>query len=91
MNVFPEPVGPGHPAVLVRGDPVPAGQGGQESTVEAPGRAEVHILDAGGRRLQLGPLDLALQATRLPGIPLQLDEQPDPVLERQLRDGPSLP
>jgi hypothetical protein len=66
--------------------PLAGGQAPHEGLVEPAGRAEVEILDAGLRELQLG----GLQPLQLPAVlasgPLGVDQQAEPFGEGELGD-----
>ena len=71
--------------LLVLGDPAAGGELADHGLVELPAGRIVDGLDTGLRQLELGFLEGPGQAFVLPGEPLGVDEQPEPLIEAERR------
>ena len=75
--------GAGDEDLLVLVDPAAGGELADHGLVELAAGGVVDGLEAGLRQLELGFLEGAGQALVLPGEPLGVDEQPEPLIEAE--------
>jgi len=72
---------------LALADPVAVGEAGDQALVEATAGAVVDVFEAGIALLELGLAQQAIEATRVAPTALAIDQQAEPVFERQFVAG----